>query len=369
MENYRQIVIIGAGAAGIGMAVVLKKFGFEDVCIFEKGAVGESFRNWPKTTRFITPSFTTNGFGFPDINAITPDTSPAFSFDKEHMSGEEYSQYLEAVAEFYDLDILEDTPVDIINKNGAKFEVEAAGTTYHCEYLFVASGDYSFPKKPFEHGRHYSEIADFSKLLGDHQMIIGGNESGFDAAINLAEAGRTVDILTRSTSYNDDAADPSFSLSPYTHQRFSKVMVEKDAITVNEGCIVKEIEFKDDLYHIHLEDQATVTCVQEPILATGFDAGQNPLVSNLFDIYDDRMDLTALDESTCCRNAFLIGATVENDKATLCYIYKFRARFAVLARLIADREKMTVDNEVIDYYRQNQMYLDDYDCCEVDCSC
>ncbi|MGT0243782.1 hypothetical protein ACVNP1_03145 [Staphylococcus aureus] len=34
----------------------------------------------------------------------------------------------------------------------------------------------------------------------------------------------------------------------------------------------------------------------------------------------------------------MIGATVENDNAKLCYIYKFRAQFAVLAHLLTQRE-------------------------------
>lgn len=66
---------------------------------------------------------------------------------------------------------------------------------------------------------------------------------------------------------------------------------------------------------------------------------------------------------------FLIGATVRHADAILCYIYKFRARFAVLARTMMQREGLSVDQAVIDSYRDNHMYLDDYSCCEVNCSC
>ena len=90
MKDYK-IIIVGAGAAGIGFGAALQQLGIEDYLILEKGNIGDSFLKWPRTTRFITPSFTTNGFGFPDINAIVPDTSPAFSFQKEHLSGREYA--------------------------------------------------------------------------------------------------------------------------------------------------------------------------------------------------------------------------------------------------------------------------------------
>jgi len=53
---HRRVIIIGAGAAGIGMAITLKDFDFEDVLIIEKGTIGDSFSHWPKSTQTITPS-------------------------------------------------------------------------------------------------------------------------------------------------------------------------------------------------------------------------------------------------------------------------------------------------------------------------
>ena len=41
----------------------------------------------------------------PDLNAITPDTSPAFRLLTEHPTGEDYVEYLEDVSRFYDLPI------------------------------------------------------------------------------------------------------------------------------------------------------------------------------------------------------------------------------------------------------------------------
>ena len=47
-------VIVGAGASGLGVGIVLKKLGINYV-ILEKDSVGSSFRKWPKETRFISP--------------------------------------------------------------------------------------------------------------------------------------------------------------------------------------------------------------------------------------------------------------------------------------------------------------------------
>ena len=47
----------------------------------------------------------------------------------------------------------------------------------------------------------------------------------------------------------------------------------------------------------------------------------------------------------------MIGATVENDNAKLCYIYKFRARFAVLASFNT-AEGLPAKQEVIENYQK-----------------
>ena len=60
---------------------------------------------------------------------------------------------------------------------------------YTADYIFIATGDYSFPYHPFSYGLHYSEIQTFTQLKGDAFTIIGGNESAFDAAINLSQTG------------------------------------------------------------------------------------------------------------------------------------------------------------------------------------
>lgn len=52
----------------------------------------------------------------------------------------------------------------------------------------------------------------------------------------------------------------------------------------------------------------------------------------------------------------MIGATVENDNAKLCYIYKFRARFAVLAHLLTQREGLPAKQEVIENYQKSNVF-------------
>ena len=59
------VIIVGAGAAGIGCALMLTQtFGLDAsrVLLIERGAaIGETFRRWPAEIRFISPSFNQQG--------------------------------------------------------------------------------------------------------------------------------------------------------------------------------------------------------------------------------------------------------------------------------------------------------------------
>ncbi len=135
------MAIIGAGAAGIGMAITLKDFGITDVIILEKGTVGHSFKHWPKSTRTITPSFTSNGFGMPDMNAISMDTSPAFTFNEAtYFRINICLIFQQVVANHYELNIFENTVVTNISADDAYYTI-ATSITYHADYIFVATGD------------------------------------------------------------------------------------------------------------------------------------------------------------------------------------------------------------------------------------
>ncbi|MEB8101084.1 NAD(P)/FAD-dependent oxidoreductase [Staphylococcus xylosus] len=368
MLNYKAIVI-GAGPAGIGMTIALNQFGIKDTLIIEKEYIGSTFQKWPVTTKFITPSFTTNSFGMPDINAITPDTSPAYTFKKEHISGKEYQEYLQAVSSIYELNINENTCVNHIEKVNDIFKIYTNNGTFNAKYLFVATGDFNFPYKPFEIGQHYSEINNFEDITSSEVTVLGANESGIDSAINLAELGKKVTIITKTTGYDSNIADPSISLSPYTSERFKTVLKKGYPIRLLTNREVSSIQAHDNGYKIHFNNHKDHIFTEEVIQATGFSPTKNPLIQSLFEVKNNEIHLTSDDESTRFNNIFLTGSVIENEDAILCYIYKFRARFAVLASILCSREKIKVSEDMIDYYKRNQMFLDDYSCCEVKCTC
>ena len=69
-EIVYDVVVVGAGAAGVGAAVALRHAGIENYLVCERHTVGASFASWPAETRFITPSYPTNSIGMLDLNSI-----------------------------------------------------------------------------------------------------------------------------------------------------------------------------------------------------------------------------------------------------------------------------------------------------------
>lgn len=377
MKEYLDVLIIGAGPAGIGMAVTLQDFGIDNFLILEKGHVANSFQNWPKETRFITPSFTSNGFGMPDLNAVSIYTSPAYTLEKERLSGLDYQRYLEMLASEYELPILEEEEVLEINKVDDFYYVKSKNYEVKAKYIIMAVGEFGFPDKKSiqgakENSIHYVEVDSWDDFQEEEYTILGGNESGIDSLINLVERGKKVKLLTQESGLISDIADPSISLSAYTRQRFMEIKDNekwKDNFEIIENFKVTKITKEDDIFYIQDDSSRKFRSINKPFLATGFISGALSLAGEFFKINEKGdINLNIYDESTKSNNIFLVGPSVRQKDAIFCYIYKFRQRFAIIAEEISKRENYELDGQV-DHYQKNSFYLDDCEQCDVICNC
>ena len=219
------VVIVGAGPAGIGCGVVLKDLGIENFVILERHQVGTSFSRWPEEMRFITPSFPSHGFGLLDLNSVALKTSPALTFGREHLSGKDYALYLETVVEYFQLPIKTETNVEKIEAlpQCKGFVIQTNRGELRSQFVIWAAGEFQYPRlNPFPGADlciHNSQVRSWSDLEGDEFVVVGGYESGVDAASNLAALGKKVKLLDRNSSWANLDPDPSISLSPYSLMR------------------------------------------------------------------------------------------------------------------------------------------------------
>lgn len=369
----KEVIIIGAGPAGLGVASVLQRMGVHDFIILEQNEIGASFKKWPKEMRFISPSFTGNNFKMPDLNAITPDTSPAYSLQTEHPTGVEYAAYLEAIAEIYELPVETNQTVIEIQKSEGEWTIHTKTDTFIAKYVIWAAGEFHYPKTQditgSEHCIHNSQVESWSKLEGDKYVVIGGYESGIDAAIHLSRSGKMVAVLDNEEPWNETHSDSSYSVSPYTRDRLTEE-IRNGRIALEGNTSVSAIRKEDDSYIVEYGDK-TVIVEQKPILANGFATSLQLVKEHFSFAADGYPELTEDDESTLAINLFLVGPQVKHDEALFCFIYKYRQRFAVVAETIANRLDIAQEKvqEVIEDYTLYNFYLRDLSCCSTSCVC
>ena len=341
--------------------------------MIDRHDVGASFRRWPKETRLLTPSFTINGFGMLDLNAIALQTSPAYTLNTEHPTGPEYSLYLHAIAEYFQLPIQTGINVDDVEPypDQSGFRLTTSQGEIHTRFVIWAAGEFQYPdQNPFPGAnlcRHYATVSSWEEWPGENAVVIGGYESGVDTAIHLANNGKRVIVLDPDQPWESTDADPSLSLSPFTLDRLRSAN-EGGLISFLPVAVLKVEEVGDD-YHLYLSNGKTAKTGQPPILATGF-SGSHTLISHLFEWGEHGSPIVTeeADESTLTPGLFLSGPMLRHRKVIFCFIYKFRQRFAIIGNAIAEELGLDTD-DFIDRYREGQMYLDDLDCCAVECAC
>jgi len=258
-DHPYDVIVVGAGASGIGVGLMLtKQFNLDPkrVLLVERGEkVGESFRRWPKEMRFISPSFNNQGWTYSfDLNSVAYQTSPAYTLQSEHPTGEEYAHYLHELAVNNELSIRYRTQVSAVRpittknkkKNKAKkdgkveggFEVdvaptkadgphgwtdkEAEKTTLRSRYVIWAAGEFQYPQKkasPFLGSNlcsHNSSIRSWKDLGGDDFVVIGGYESGMDAVHNLTQCGKRCTVVSSTDFWQGKKRETATALLLFT---------------------------------------------------------------------------------------------------------------------------------------------------------
>ncbi|WP_078428613.1 NAD(P)/FAD-dependent oxidoreductase [Alkalihalobacterium alkalinitrilicum] len=371
-ENYYDVIIVGAGPAGVGIGALFIQMGLNNFVVLERDYIGSSFKKWPEEMRLLTPSFPGHGFGLLDLNAVVPATSPGYTFQTEHLSGEEYAEYLEAVAIHFKLPIQFGVDVFELEKLTESFEIKTNNGIYHTQFVVWAGGEFQYPNKTVFPGAnlciHNSEVSSWGEVEGSEAVIIGGYESGIDAAIHLVHYGKQVTVLAKGDTWSSHDPDPSISLSPFTFDRLEEVIDCEDLILRGNSKVVK-VEQVEAGYSIFLENGEVIFSPTQPILATGFKSSLSLILEHFYYDEENRIQLTEKDESTISEGLFLVGPQVRHQDVIFCFIYKFRQRFAVVAKEIAEQLGMELDKELFDYYQKANMLLDDLSCCDNSCQC
>lgn len=376
MNAIDEVLIVGAGPAGLGCAVALRSCGVR-TRVLDGAGVGAAFAAWPRQMRLLTPSFHSGNFGCVDLNAVTPDTSPADFLRTQHPDGPEYARYLTALAAHYEIEV--EAPVRVtrvLPLDGGGFCLETSAGRREARFVIWAAGEFATPDSGGIQGaglcRHASRVVDWDEVAADGERfaVVGGYESGIDAAIHLMERGKEVAVLSRGEPWALDDPDPSRCLSPRTRDRLRTALLEAPGgVRFFKNANITRVERTEEGYRLFDDEGTPFACPTAPLLCTGFHSALEAApVRGLWEMRGGQPVLSeAADESTLHPGLFYSGPSLQHRGMLFCFIYKFRSRFGIVAREIAQRLGREWQ-EPLARWRERGFMLEDLSCC-ADCQC
>ncbi len=196
MDTDVDVVVIGAGQAGLGTAAVLAEAGIDTV-VLERGRIGETWRSqrW-NSFALNTPNWM-NGLPGHPYSGDDPDG---------FMTHTELVGHFERYAQDNRLTVHTGTEVTSVSRGdgGGHFRVETRGTdgdrAIDASSVVVASGALRTPRVPPAAADLPPDIAQFttatyrdpSSVPAGAALVVGGGQSGAQIVEDLLEAGRTV---------------------------------------------------------------------------------------------------------------------------------------------------------------------------------
>jgi putative flavoprotein involved in K+ transport len=183
-----EVVVVGAGQAGLAMGYFLKEQG-RHFLIVEAGSIASAWRErWESLTLF-TPRRYSSLAGLPFRG--DPDGYP---------TRDEVIAYLEEYADKFEFPLEEHTPVRSLTAEDGRFLLECDGKTITADEVVVATGPFQTPYVPevaerlapdvFQaHATGYRTPADIPEGT---VLVVGGGNSGFQIAKELSRTHRVV---------------------------------------------------------------------------------------------------------------------------------------------------------------------------------
>lgn len=209
----RSIAVVGGGFGGVGAAAMLRREGYEDVTVFEKGErVGGV---WQHNT-------------YPGAACDIPSHLYEYSFapngwSRRYSPGSEIRAYVEGVADRFGVlgKIRTGTEVKSAgwDEEGGRWRLETSAGTHEADVLVTACGQLSVPKVPplpgldeFEGPAfHTAEWRHDAELAGKRVAVIGSGCSAIQVVPAIQPEVAQLDVYQRSPGWTFPKGDREYS--------------------------------------------------------------------------------------------------------------------------------------------------------------
>lgn len=225
------LVIIGAGPAGISATLQAKKLGLQSITL-EQDSLGGTVYSFPRAKIVMTSPMDLPGYG--KIKLFQ--TSKKELLDLWH-----------EVIEKNDIIIHENVKVEEIQKSNDHFVVTTnSGTTYNTRYVLMAIGRRGTPRKLNVPGENLEKVAykllEPEHIVKQNALVVGGGDSAIESALLLAEQNH-VTLSYRSEKFSRLKPGNQSRIDEAIRNKTMDVLFESQVKEIKEKSV--DIQMKD----------------------------------------------------------------------------------------------------------------------------
>jgi thioredoxin reductase/NAD-dependent dihydropyrimidine dehydrogenase PreA subunit len=185
--NELDVVIVGAGPAGISASLAAKEAGLRFVTVEQEDSLGGSIYHYPRRKVAMTAPMTLPIVG---------------KFNKYEISKEELLMFWSRITRDNDIRINFTEHMEAISKTGNGFLVKTSKDSYRAKNVLLAIGRRGTPRKLGVPGEEQPKVVyrliDPEQYRYQHVLVVGGGDSAAEAALAIAaECGTTVSVSSR----------------------------------------------------------------------------------------------------------------------------------------------------------------------------
>ena len=192
--SRHDVVIMGAGQAGLAMGALLQDQGVDYLIIGEEARIGDTWRVRYDSLRLFTPRW---------LNRLPMDDIAGHAEPGGYPDKTEVADYLEEYAQRRQLRVLLETRVTRLAEEGAGFVLTTQRGLIHASAVVVATGPFQQPSIPQFATRlpprvtqlHTAHYRNDRQLQPGRVLVVGAGNSGAQIAADLARH-REVHIST-----------------------------------------------------------------------------------------------------------------------------------------------------------------------------
>lgn len=244
-EAAYDLIIIGAGPAGISASLMAKKYHLNFLTL-EQNTLGGTVFSFPRSKIVMTSSMDLPLHG--KVKLYETSKSELLDLWKE-------------VLQKNDISIKENSKVDAIFEDNGHFRIETlAGEQFTAKYVLLSIGRSGSPRKLGVQGETLEKVAyrllEPEDIKGKHIIVVGGGDSAVESALLLAEENNVIlayrnEVFNRlkpknSKKINDAIAEGRIDVRFNTNL----VAIDKDDITITTSQENEMLKIKNDLVYI-----------------------------------------------------------------------------------------------------------------------